>query len=91
MYVLTNKWMLAKKVQNTQDTVHRTQKGHQAEGLKREHLSPTWEGEESNHNWGGRGTCEGKWMGRWRGEYYLVLGRVKGLKSLRASRQNGNM
>jgi hypothetical protein len=25
-YVLTNKWILAKK-QNTQDTVHRTQKG----------------------------------------------------------------
>ena len=24
-YVLTNKWILEKKVQNTQDTVHRTQ------------------------------------------------------------------
>ena len=32
-YVLTNKWILTtkKKVQNTQDTVHRTQKGQQAE------------------------------------------------------------
>ena len=30
-YVLANKWILAKKVQNTQDTVHRTQKGQQAE------------------------------------------------------------
>jgi hypothetical protein len=25
--VLTNKWMLAKKIQNTQDTIHRTQEG----------------------------------------------------------------
>ena len=39
-YVLTNKWMLAKnnktkqKVLNTQDIVHRTQKGQQAEGPK---------------------------------------------------------
>jgi hypothetical protein len=24
-YVLINKWILAKKVQNTQDTIHRTQ------------------------------------------------------------------
>jgi len=24
-YVLTNKWILAKKVQNTHDTIHRTQ------------------------------------------------------------------
>ena len=32
--VLTNKWIIAQnnnKVQNTQDTVHRTQKGQQAE------------------------------------------------------------
>jgi hypothetical protein len=29
-----------KIVQNTQDTVHRTQKGQQAEGLKKGHLSP---------------------------------------------------
>ena len=26
-HVLTNKWILAKKVQNTQDTIHRTQEG----------------------------------------------------------------
>jgi hypothetical protein len=44
-YILTNKWILAKKVQNTQDTVHKTQKGQQAEGPKWGYLSPTWEGE----------------------------------------------
>jgi hypothetical protein len=26
-YVLTNKWVLAKNLQNTQDTIHRTQEG----------------------------------------------------------------
>jgi hypothetical protein len=26
MHVLTNKWLLAKKEQNTQDRIHRTQK-----------------------------------------------------------------
>jgi mRNA deadenylase 3'-5' endonuclease subunit Ccr4 len=26
MHVFTNKWLLAKKVKNTQDTIHRTQK-----------------------------------------------------------------
>jgi hypothetical protein len=41
------------KVQNTQDTVHRTQKAHQAEVPKRQHLGPTREREESNHKWGG--------------------------------------
>ena len=39
---------------NIQDTVHRIQKAQQAEGSKQEHLSPTWEREESNHKWGGR-------------------------------------
>jgi hypothetical protein len=29
-FVVTNKLILAKKVQNTQDTIHRTQKGKQA-------------------------------------------------------------
>jgi hypothetical protein len=35
-YILTNEWILAKKkkVQNNQDTVHRIQKGQQAEVLK---------------------------------------------------------
>jgi hypothetical protein len=35
-YVLTNKWILVKKkkVQNTQDTVHRTHKAKQAEVTK---------------------------------------------------------
>jgi hypothetical protein len=52
MYSL-NKWILAKKVLNTQGTVHRTQKGQQVEGPKLGFFSPTWEGEESNHK-GGR-------------------------------------
>jgi hypothetical protein len=45
----TNKWILAKKkkVQNTQDIVHRTQKAQQAEG--------PWEGK-----WTG---VEGRWRG----------------------------
>ena len=30
-YILNSKWILDKKVQNTQDTVHRTQRGQQAE------------------------------------------------------------
>jgi hypothetical protein len=47
-------WILAKKVQNTQDTVHRTQKGQQGEVPKKGRLSPTWEREESNHKWGRR-------------------------------------
>ena len=37
LMVLTNKWILAQnnnKVQNTQDTVHRTLKGQQAEVFK---------------------------------------------------------
>ena len=51
-YVLTNKWILANNIlQNTQDTVHRTQKVQQAEGPKYGLLSPTWEGEENNHIW----------------------------------------
>jgi hypothetical protein len=79
-YVLTNKWILAKK-----------KKRHtQAEGSKWGCLSPIWEGEKSNHNWGGKeegreggregggeggrkggreggregGTWERKWMGQ---------------------------
>jgi hypothetical protein len=40
-----------KTIKNTQYTVHRTQKGQQAEVPKWGCLSPTWEREESNHNW----------------------------------------
>jgi hypothetical protein len=65
-YVLTNKWILAKKVQNTQDTIHRIQ-GLQAEGLKWGCLNPTWEGGESNH--GGEVIREGLgWEGGHGGE-----------------------
>jgi hypothetical protein len=41
------------KVQYTQGTVHRTQKGQQAEVPKWGRSSPTWVGEESNHKWRG--------------------------------------
>jgi len=34
LYVFTNKWILTKILQNTQNTVHRTQKGQHVEGLK---------------------------------------------------------
>jgi hypothetical protein len=55
IYSLISRYYLPpKKVQNTQGTVHRTQKGQKAEGPKRGCLSPTWEGEESNHKCGGR-------------------------------------
>jgi hypothetical protein len=43
-YVLNNKWILEKKVQNTQV--------QQAEGSKWGYLSSTWKGEESNHRMG---------------------------------------
>jgi hypothetical protein len=85
-YVLTNKWILAqkkKKVLNTQDTAHITQKGQGDEGPKWGCLSPTWEGEKNNHkggrrDLGGKGGCGGAW----RGEHDWVLGRGKGLKSI---------
>jgi hypothetical protein len=66
-HVLTNKLMFIKrkKPQNTQDSVHRTQKGQQAKGPKEGHLSPTWEEEKSNQKWGGR-DLGGK--GDWRAE-----------------------
>jgi hypothetical protein len=87
-YILTNKWMLAKnifkKVQNTQDIVHRTQKIQQAEVPKWGHLRPIWEGESSKHKWEGRdlgGKVDG--LGASRGgrvEPDLVLSEEKGLK-----------
>ena len=68
---------------NIQDTVHRIQKAQQAEGSKQEHLSPTWEREESNHKWGGReglGRDSGQGGGQGRREPDLLLGEGKGLK-----------
>lgn len=72
-----------KKVQNTQDIVHRTQKGQQAEGPKRGHLSPTWLGggeKKATTRGEGRRDREGKGMEWRRGEHNLVLGGGKGLK-----------
>jgi hypothetical protein len=77
-------------VLNTHDTAHRSQKVNTLKGLSDNASVPLGMKKKATASREG-GTCEGKWMGRWRGEYYLVLGRVKGLKSLRASRQNGNM
>jgi hypothetical protein len=75
-------------VPNTQDTVHRTQTCQQAEGPKWGCLRPTLEGEESNHNGEGR-DLRGKGDGEGQtGEHNWGL---KGLKSLRSSRNNGNM
>ena len=74
MYVLTNKWILAKiiiMIQKTQDTVHKTHKCQQAEGPC-EDISE--EAEENNHKQGGR---EGPWRecghGGERGEHDVVL------------------
>jgi hypothetical protein len=83
--VLINSWILEKKVENTQDTVHRTQKAQQAEGPKVGHLSATWEREESYHTWGGRkGPGRESGQGGERpgagGRHDLVLGVGKGLK-----------
>ena len=48
-YVLTNKQILDKTVQNTMDTIQRTQKGWQAKGPKWGSFNPTWEREEGSH------------------------------------------
>jgi hypothetical protein len=65
-YAVTNKWILAKKliIQNTQDTVHKTEKVQQAEGPKWEYLSPTWKEEESNHKGAGGGGVGGMLEGK---------------------------
>jgi hypothetical protein len=41
------KWILAKRAQDTQDTIHRTQEGWRAQ------VTMPKEGEESNHGGGG--------------------------------------
>ena len=51
------------KIENTQDTVHRTQRAQQAEVPKGRRLGPNWEGEEINHKLGAkneRGRKSGK-------------------------------
>ena len=77
------------KIQSTQ-----LNEGQPAEVHKWGHLSPTWEGEESNHKSGerlGLGRESGQWLGEsgergpWSG-----IGRGKRTEALRASRNNGN-
>ena len=74
--------------------LHRTQKAQQAEVPKWGCLCFTWEGEESNHKWGGS-----KGPGResgWGGECVCVWGTWSDIgwgertETLRASRKNGN-
>jgi hypothetical protein len=65
MYSLIRAYFRQKKVQNTQDIIHRTQKEQQAEVTKLGCLTPTLEGTESNHEgeggrylgWKGIGRC----------------------------------
>jgi hypothetical protein len=64
-----------KNLQNTQDTAHRTAL------LEREKKATP----------SGKGGGPGRERGDQRGEHDWVLGGGKGLKSLRASRKNGNM
>jgi hypothetical protein len=85
--------MVSKNVKNSQVTVHRTQKGQQAEVSKLGFPSLTWESEESNpmlgvqgrggpgrvSRWGGRET--GTWSG---------IGWGKRTEALRVSRKNVN-
>lgn len=62
------------KIQNIQDTVHRTLKGQQAEGPKIGCLSPTLEGEESNKKGSEQNGREREW------ENDFVFGGKKCLK-----------
>jgi hypothetical protein len=72
--MVCTQWILGKKkVQNTQDTVHRHHKGQQAEGPKipQYHLG----GRNRNHRGEGK-TWKGKWIeGRGRGEHFLIYKR----------------
>ena len=73
-------WILApppppKKVPNTQDTAHRTQKVNKLNGPSEDASVPLGEGGEKKATSNGEGgTWEGKGMGKWRGEDDQALG-----------------
>jgi hypothetical protein len=70
-YVFSNKWILAKKVQNTQNTELK-----KVNKPKTQVLNPTWGGgvESIRRGWAEGGTWVGEGTGRGKGEHDQVLG-----------------